>query len=224
VSGSGNDGASRRHVRQAARILAPLSVLYDLRLRECGPTARGVYWRDESGQRLRFEVLLGVVDLADDRGGIAVNDLGCGYGALFDFIAERPFMRDGRYFGYDISEGMVREAARRIRDPRARFEQSLVATRVADYSFVSGSYNMKLDERDRDWAAYVEANLRDLWSKTRKGLAFNMLCAATKSRKEHDLYYGDWKVFRNFCATELSPHVTVLRDYPLAEWTIYVHR
>jgi len=211
-------------IRNAARRLAPIAALYDFRLRECGPTARGVYWRNEEGQRLRFEVLLGVIDIKDDAGGISLNDLGCGYGAFFEFVASRPFMRNSRYFGYDISEGMVREAVRRVRDPRASFEQSLMATREADYSVVSGTYNMKLDESDRDWAAYVEGSLRDLWSKTRKGLAFNMLCAATKSRKDRDLYYADWREFRDFCTEELSPHVTMLRDYPLAEWTIYVHR
>jgi SAM-dependent methyltransferase len=211
-------------IRDAARRLAPIAVLYDVRVRECGPTARGVYWRNEEGQRLRFEILLGVLDIKDDDGGLTLTDLGCGYGAFFDFVAPRPLMRNSRYFGYDISGGMVREAAKRIRDPRARFEQSLMATRAADYSFVSGTYNMKLDENDRDWAAYIERSLKDLWSKTRKGLAFNMLCATTKNRKESDLYYADWRVFRDFCTDELSPHVTVLRDYPLAEWTIYVHR
>lgn len=211
-------------IREAARKLAPIAVLYDIRLKECGATARGVFWHNEDGQRLRFEQLVGIIDPMDEVGGIVLNDLGCGYGAFFDFIAPRPFMRDSRYFGYDISEGMVCEAAQRIRDPRAQFAQCLTATREADYSFVSGTYNMKLDENDRDWAAYVEGSLKDLWSKTRKGLAFNMLCANAKKRKEHDLYYADWRVFHDFCVKELSPRVAVLRDYHLAEWTIHVRR
>lgn len=211
-------------IRKAAGKLAPIAALYDHRLRECGATARGVFWKNDDGQRLRFEVLLGAIDIADDKGGISITDLGCGYGALFDYIAQRPFMQNSLYFGYDICEAMVLEAGRRVHDPRARFDQSLMATRPADYAFVSGTYNMKLDDSDREWEAYIETNLKDLWAKTRKGLAFNMLCATTKSRKERDLYYADWRVFRDFCVKELSPHVTVLRDYPLAEWTIYVHR
>ena len=210
--------------RDAARRLAPIAALYTLRLRECGASARGVYWKNEEGQQLRFEVLLGVVDLKDDVGGISINDLGCGYGAFFSFLADRPLMQGSQYVGYDISEEMVLEAARRIKDPRARFSHSLIATRAADYSFVSGTYNMKLDERDRDWSAYVEENLKQLWSVTKKGLAFNMLDVRTKNRKESDLYYADWQVFRDFCVHELSPHVTVMREYPLDEWTIYVHR
>ena len=211
-------------LKETAKILAPIAALYRYRLLECGPTARGVFWKNESGQRLRFEVLLGVIDVEDEQGGITITDLGSGYGAFFEFLADQPVMQNSRYYGYDISGAMVLTAQRRIHDSRATFEQSMLATREADYSFVSGTYNMKLDESDRDWAAYVEESLKELWSKTRKGLAFNMLCTTTKNRKEKDLYYADWKVFRDFCEKELSPHVTVLRDYPLAEWTIYVHR
>jgi SAM-dependent methyltransferase len=211
-------------IRDAARRLAPIAALYTLRLRECGSAARGVYWKNEEGQRLRFEVLLGVLDLKDDAGGITINDLGCGYGAFFDYLADKPVMQGSRFFGYDISDKMVIEARTRIQDTRATFTQSLMATEVADYSFVSGTYNMKLDEHDRDWSAYVEENLKQLWSKTRRGLAFNMLDLRTKKRKENDLYYADWQVYRDFCLRDLSPNVEVLRNYPLDEWTIYVHR
>ncbi|MBL6928043.1 MAG: class I SAM-dependent methyltransferase [Rhodospirillales bacterium] len=211
-------------IRDAARRLGPIASQYTLRLRECGSSPRGVYWKTLEGQYLRFEVLLGVVDLRDDKGGITINDLGCGYGAFFDYLADRPVMRGSRFIGYDICDEMLLEAKARIKDARATFTQSMIATEVADYSFVSGSYNMKLDQHDRDWSAYVEGSLRQLWSMTRKGLAFNMLCRRTKNRKESDLYYADWQEFRDFCTQELSPQVTVMRNYPLDEWTIYVHR
>ena len=41
---------------------------------------------------------------------------------------------------------------------------------------------------------------------------------------ENDLFYADWKHFRDFCESEMSPYVTVMQDYGLAEWTIYVNR
>lgn len=211
-------------LRRAPRFLAPVAQVYAIRLRECGPSARGVFWRHAEGQRLRFEVLSGVFEPDDEAGGIVVNDLGAGYGALFDFLATRPEMRASRYFGYDICIDMVLEARKRVRDPRATFVESLVATECADYSFVSGTFNMKLDEHDRDWTEYVEDSLVDLWSKTRRGLAFNMLCARTKQRKEKDLYYADWREYAAFCREVLSPNVTLVQDYPLAEFTIYVHR
>ena len=211
-------------LRRAPRFLSPIAAIYGYRLREYGPSAQGVFWRNEAGQMLRFEVLSGVFDLADERGCVSINDLGSGYGAFFDFLADRSEMLGGHYTGYDICGSMVKAARARIHDPRAHFVESLVATEAADYSFVSGTFNMKLDEFDRDWTAYVEASLEDLWSKTRKGLAFNMLCARTKKRKEHDLYYADWREYETFCRDTLSPHVTLVHDYPLDEFTLYVHR
>lgn len=213
-----------RSLLHTARRLAPLAQAYDLRLRQYGATAGGVYWRNEDGQRLRFEVLLDIIGPEEERLPLSLADLGCGYGAFFDFLAEQPQAANWQYRGYDISPGMIRMAERRIRDPRARFEQSLIATHLADFSFVSGTYNMKLDEPARDWQLYIEENLKDLWSKTRRGLAFNMLCTTTKNRKESDLFYADWRIFKDFCENQLSPDVTIRRDYPLAEWTMYVRR
>ena len=208
-------------LRKAPEFLSPIAVAYGERLKECGAEARGVFWRTNEGQRLRFEVLMGVVDEGAE--GITVNDLGCGYGAFFDFLAELPVLQGGRFFGYDICEQMVDAARQRISDPRASFTQSLVAMRRADYSFVSGTFNMQLDVRPRAWEKYVRASLQHLWSKTTRGLAFNML-SIYGNKRIADLFYADPRPYFDFCMRELSPNVTLLHDYPVQEWTLLVRR
>jgi SAM-dependent methyltransferase len=203
----------------APEILAPIVVAYDRRLREWGATARGVFWRNEDGQRLRFEVLTRA--LAGEPGPIVVNDVGCGYGAFFDFLKDHPALKGGRYRGYDISEDMVAKARERIRDPRAIFLQSLIATEEADYSFASGTYNLCLDTDPARWVEYVRASLAHVWSRTRKAMAFNMLAGLNFARD--GLYYAAPGGFVAFCKT-LSADVTVAADYPLREWTIFVRR
>ena len=202
--------------------LRQIAEAYRDRLARYGATANGVFWKNAEGQWLRFEKLIGVIDPRDFDGGITIADLGCGYGALFEALWRQRFMRDSRYIGYDICRDMLREARLRVSNPRAQFIHSAVATEEADYSLVSGTFNMKLDADDKDWAGYVEASLVDLWSKTRQGLAFNMLSRSHRLLRQGDLYYADWRRYEAFCARALSPNVTVLRDYPLAEWTIYV--
>lgn len=204
--------------------LDQIAKTYSDRLARYGATANGVFWRNAEGQWLRFEKLIGVIDPCDSDGGITINDLGCGYGALFEVLWHRGFMQHSCYVGYDICRDMLHEARLRVTHPRAQFINSAVATMEADYSLVSGTFNMKLDADDKDWAHYVEASLIDLWSKTRKGLAFNMLSRSRRLLRQGDLYYADWRRYEAFCLGALSPNVTVLRDYPLAEWTIYVHR
>ena len=212
--------------KRAAELLAPISMVYDLRIRECGIHPRGVYWKSEEGQKLRFEILLGIVDPRFDiAGGVTINDLGCGYGALFDTIRDTPAMGNGRYYGYDISQEMIKTARNRIQDPRATFTQGMFAIQEADYSLVSGTYNMHMDSDLDDWRGYIKESLGQLWKKTKRGLAFNLLSVHEKKKnRQSGLYYADPCEYFDFCARSLSTNVTLMHGYPLMEWTIFVHR
>ena len=68
-------------LKRASEILAPIAGIYSHRLGQYGAAPRGVFWKTEEGQRLRFDVLMGAFDAAAEKGGITINDLGCGYGA-----------------------------------------------------------------------------------------------------------------------------------------------
>jgi SAM-dependent methyltransferase len=211
-------------LKRAPEMLAPIAVTYDLRIRQCGIDPRGVYWKTVEGQKLRFEILLGIIDARfDEEGTVQINDLGCGYGALFDLMQDMPCMRKGRYFGYDISEEMIKTCRRRIQDPRATFEQTLIATKQADYSLVSGTYNMRMDVDIKFWRDYIKESLVQLWRSTRRGLAFNLLSTHDK-QKVSGLYYSDPAEYLDFCLRNLSDNVAIMHDYPLKEFTIYVHR
>ncbi len=208
----------------APEILAPVASIYHHRLARYGASPKGVYWRHQFGQFLRFELLLGLVP--KDRWcepGLVLNDLGCGYGAFFDFVKDRVISPDGLYIGYDICEKMVQTASHRIRDPRARFVQSAVAQFVADYSFVSGTFNMKLDVADKTWNGYVKESLRHLWMCSRSGLGFNMLDVAGRE-DDGGLYFAESDDFVDFCRRELSRNVTLVDNAPLKEWTILICR
>jgi len=204
------------------QLLNLISSAYTYRINQCGPVANGVFWKDQDGQVLRYELLLQAVAEEDLGDPITVNDLGCGYGALFDLLADQHMMKDGHYFGYDISPKMIIEARSQHPDPRATFIESPVATEMADYSFVSGTYNMNFGARRDIWGEYVKTSLKRLWDKTSKVMAFNMLDSASPERLL-DLYYADRNEFVAFALT-LSPEVEIIDDYPLTEFTIYVKR
>ena len=202
-------------------MLAPVAERYRRRINRYGAAPRGVFWLNSDRQQLRFEVLATILE--GESCGVTVNDLGCGYGAMFDFLKDTPVMRGGRYFGYDICEAMIKAAQKRIRDPRAEFILSPHPTHEADYAFAGGTYNLKNNADDGAWNAYIKKNLVELWKGTRKGLAFNMLNTESGLRQK-DLYYGDSKDFLDFCSRTLSPNVTLLDNHPLSDWTILVRR
>lgn len=211
-------------LRRAPRLLAPIVRMYGRRLDQCGATAKGVFWRDEDWQIRRFEQLSRIFDPTDAaNGGTSVNDFGCGYGAFFDYLAQQPVMNGSKYYGYDIVQEMVAACRDRVTDPRAKFLRKMWATKTADYSFASGTYNLNGSADEDDWRGYVEASLKQLWDKSNKALAFNML------RRDSDdqypgLYYIDPEDMRCFLKKTLSESVEIFDERPLPDVTYFVRK
>lgn len=195
--------------------------LYSESLKRYGRTSMAVGWRDHEAQRLRFEKLTAVIGSVRSSRGISVNDLGCGYGAMFHYLAGLSAVKLRQYVGYDISPDMLAEARRTIQDPRAMFVRNARVSRRADYSFVSGTFNVKLDASDAEWTEYVKERLLELAAMSRHGFAFNALTVYVAWKRPH-LYYADPLIFFDFCKRHISPCVSLFHDYPLFEWTITV--
>ena len=184
-----------------------------------GAVAAGVDWRDADSQNLRFEQLLKI----DDRDGdFSVNDYGCGYGALAEWLASHGF--NARYHGFDVSPPMLEHARRAFsRREDVVFVDRLADLPVADYTVASGVFNVKQDAGTREWTEYVVDTIRAIRSKSGLGLSFNMLTSySDPERMRPDLYYADPAFFFDLCKRELSPRVALLHDYGLWEFTILV--
>lgn len=211
-------------LRRAPKLLAPVARIYGRRLDQCGATAKGVFWRDESWQQRRFARLCEIFAPADAAtGGVTINDFGCGYGAFFDFIADQPVMTASCYYGYDISQEMIAACRDRITDPRATFIRKMWATKHADYTFASGTYNLNGHADPKAWQEYVEASLRQLWHRTGKALAFNML-RVDEAEKFDGLYYIEPDSMLNFCRQHLSENIEVFDERPMPDVTYFVRR
>jgi len=199
--------------------LAGVEALYTANLAEHGTSSASVGWPDPDAQRLRFDKLAYVIDADTPEGPITVNDWGCGYGAMFRYLDERFSL--GAYTGYDISVEMLDAARAFVDDPRATWVQGSEVTETADYSFVSGTFNVRMEASDPGWQRYVEDTLKLLAQRSRRGFAFNLLTTYVDWRKD-DLFYADPAHFFGFCRGNISRYVTLLHDYPLYEWTIAV--
>lgn len=200
--------------------LARIACTYNETLRRAGTTPNSVLWQNRASQVLRFRKLLKV--LGDDaaRPGLVVNDLGCGYGALFDHIRRKKFLKGGRYIGIDLSPDMVAAARLRHRkDQRATFVCAAEATEDADYSFASGTFGLMMEETYPAWEAYVRDCLRQLAARSRRGMAFNMLDRRGTDAR-NTLYYADPADYLEFCREELGAQVTILDTYTPYDFTI----
>lgn len=215
-----------------------IAATYDWTFGLHGRTPRAALWSNRRGQSLRFRQLERVFEpevvrrgrpWRRVRGAVTVNDLGCGYGPLFEWLDRRRWLApDARYIGYDLSERMVESARRAIPDPRAAFYMSGEATEDADYSFASGTFGMKLDVPDADWELHCADVLRSLWARTGRGLAFNMLNQHGRHHRPKDdggLYYADPDHWAAFAERKLgAARVSLLARYSRHDFTVLAWR
>lgn len=202
-------------------LLAGVANYYSTKLTEHGQTARGVDWNGEESQELRFQQLCKVIDQDMD---FSVNDLGSGYGALYEYLRDR--YQQYTYHGFDVSEDMIKAAKKRNGQAvNANFTVAAEPKGSADYGIASGIFNVRLELTDRHWSQHLEATLDVLNRTSRKGFAFNCLTSYSDVDKMRDyLYYADPCVVFDLCKRRYSRQVALLHDYGLYEFTILVRK
>jgi SAM-dependent methyltransferase len=208
-------------MREDPRLLAQVADYYSAKLAEHGPNPRGVDWNGEEGQALRFRQLARVITTP---GHFVLNDVGCGYGALYDNLAaDFPLMQ---YVGCDISPEMVAAARERYSgSDRARFFQGAVPPEMADYSVASGIFNVRLTHADAEWRGHMQATLDALDRHSSRGFAFNALTSYSDEDRRRDyLFYADPCEWFDWCKRRYAKEVALLHDYGLYEFTIIVRK
>jgi SAM-dependent methyltransferase len=203
-------------------LMREVATYYGEKLSAHGTTPQGVDWKDEAGQVLRFEQLARILPV--HRSPFSLNDIGCGYGALFEFLAQRH--PEFTYAGLDVSSDMVAAAsARHGHDARARFVLGARPDAPADFGVASGIFNVRLGRDPAEWRTYVESTLDVLDATSRRGFAFNCLTSySDPERMRADLFYADPCGLFDRCKRRYSRDVALLHDYGLYEFTILVRK
>lgn len=204
-------------------ILDGVETYYTSKIREHGMSPQGVDWNGKDSQFLRFFQLMKVTNL--HQGAFSINDLGCGYGALVDFLNNE--FEHWTYTGVDVSADMIQLAKVRYADSfdRVHFAQSASLPEIADYSVASGIFNVKLTHDDDSWWSYLINTLDMMNEKSRHGFAFNCLTKYSDTDRMRDyLYYADPCRLFDWCKTRYSRQVALLHDYGLYEFTILVKK
>ena len=202
-------------------ILSDVSRYYTEKCVQFGPTPRGVDWNGEESQQMRFAELVKIIPSHDS---FSVTDFGCGYGALYDFLARDHSSFE--YVGYDLSAKMIEDACRLHQKSSecnwVSDQEKLIAT---DYTIASGIFNVRMTHSDADWQSYVLETLQQMNALSSKGMSFNMLTSySDHDKKREDLYYADPCFYFDYCKRHFSPRVSLLHDYPLYEFTILVRK
>jgi SAM-dependent methyltransferase len=204
-----------------ARLLTDVANYYTDKLQQHGTTPRGVDWNGSESQQLRFAQLAQVVT---EESGFSISDLGCGYGALLDYLETR--FKGFTYVGCDVSDAMIAAARERHRaNPKAHFHETSTPPQAADYTVASGIFNVRMGHADAVWRDYVKATLALLDRSSRLGFAFNCLTTYSDPEKARaDLFYANPCEMFDYCKRSFSRNVALLHDYGLYEFTMLVRK
>ena len=201
--------------------LRKVETYYSETLARHGATAKGVDWNGTESQYVRFQQVSKIIQ---QDGPFSISDIGCGYGALFDYLREN--YTDFKYWGVDISASMIETAiAQHEQHPNATFYHGTEAPHTHDYTVASGIFSVCLETPQDKWAEYIKNTLVQLDAASDKGFAFNCLTSYSdvKKMKPH-LYYADPCELFDFCKRNFSRQVALLHDYGLFEFTILVRK
>ena len=202
-------------------LICEVAHYYSEKLAQYGDTPQGVDWNGEESQTLRFAQISKVIGNED---GFSLNDLGCGYGALLNFLSPKfPLIS---YLGIDVSEQMIAAARKRHQtQARARFLTGSEPDRLADFGVASGVFNVRVGRNEVEWFDYIQSALDILDRTSRQGFSFNCLTSYSDSAKKRDyLYYADPCQLFDLCKRRYSRDVALLHDYGLYEFTIIVRK
>jgi SAM-dependent methyltransferase len=202
-------------------LLTEVSKYYSSKLIKYGETPLGVDWNGEKSQKLRFEQLSKIIKKSSP---FTINDLGCGYGALCDYLFKK--YENFKYTGFDVSENMICSAKQRYQDrDNVNFIEACMPEMLADYGVASGIFNVRFDTSDADWLAYIKSTLDVLNRTSMYGFSFNCLTSySDQNKKKNTLYYADPKYLFDYCKIHYSRNITLLHDYDLYEFSILVRK
>lgn len=202
-------------------LLEDVAGYYANRIAEHGQTAAGVDWNSSAGQILRFDQLLKLVDRSKP---YSIADIGCGYGALFEYLGQNGHV--ARYLGVDVAEPMIKAAESRFPGAKnASFRLGSAPGEMVDYVVASGIFNVRLGRTSDEWQAYMLETLDMMNESSSLGFSFNCLTSYSDAdRMRPDLYYANPLDLFDLCKRRYSRQVALLHDYELYEFTIIVRK
>lgn len=206
------------------KILHNIEEYYTKKINAFGKTPKGVDWKDEETQIIRFKQLLKIIDNNKE---FSINDLGCGYGTLLEYMNKNSFF-NFQYNGYDLSKKMI-EYAKDIEVDNTNCKFSLIKHPdeivLSDYTIASGIFNVKMEHGEFEWLSYILETIHEMNKKSTKGFSFNILTKySDKEFMRDDLYYADPLFFFDYCKRNYSKNVSLIHDYNLYEFTILVKK
>ena len=153
----------------------------------------------------------------------SILDVGCGSSEFLNFCQNNKL--SCQYQGIDVVEEMVNESNNRFGEGTAILGDlnSIDEDLEFDYSIVSGTFNLKLEQTEEDWKDFFYGNLTKMFKISKKGIVFNCMTQHVDWKYDR-LFYPNLSDLTSFIVKNLSRDFIIDHSYDLYEMTVYVSK
>lgn len=173
-----------------------INKVYDRSFKLNGKSPEGVFWNSQYNQTKRFEELYDLLFLIASEKFLSIADIGCGYGAMYEFIKKKIFFKRIKYIGIDINKSFILECKKSY-GSEVDFFVGSAPNFLVDYCVMSGTYNLTKTKSISIWEKYVYHNLEKCLKKSKKGIIFNIQ-NSKYTKINNNIYYADLKKLKSF--------------------------
>ena len=156
---------------------------------------------------------------------MSLLDFGCGAAHLLQHL-QAAGIDNIDYAGLDLLPKFV-ELARRKFPAHTFYCADLLEDAEAlprfDYVVMNGVFTERRSLSFDEMLAYFKRLLKQVWSRTTRGLAFNVMSKQVDWERE-DLFHLPLDTLAGFLTKELTRDFVIRNDYRLYEYTAYVYR
>ncbi|NNC84349.1 MAG: class I SAM-dependent methyltransferase [Flavobacteriales bacterium] len=191
---------------------------YQEKLSESGFTAKGVDWKDEESQELRFEVINRYIDLDVSP---SVLDVGCGAGSYYAYC--KSLGKEIAYTGLDIVPEMTEHVKATHPEVQVYLGPIDDFTEAHDYVIASGTFNASIGTDMEAWASYVKSSILKMHQLARKAVIINLMSPYVDYTYER-LYYPDLNELTRFLIDNCGRDWVIDHDYELYEFTLMIRK
>ncbi len=171
---------------------------YTNRLLKYGNSAQGLFWKNSFTQIHRFELIITALNRFYDLKKFTICDIGCGYGKFFEFLINKLKTSTFQYQGCDLNAKLIDHCTKRFTNKNCKFYKNSLPKGTVDFSVMSGTFNLSVTNDIKIWEKYILKNLTNIWKRTNKIMAFNLLHQNEKKITQ-GLYYTNKNWIKDIC-------------------------
>lgn len=165
-----------------------VSRAYSKRIETKGDCPEGVFWTSELTQIARFDYALMQLRQHLGQGAFSIADIGCGYGALYDFISTTPRYSNIRYSGMDINKQMISHCQDRFPTARHLFSSARHPQTPVHAAIYIGTFNLCHTDDYSLWEDYILDQISLSWGYVTEAIMLNMTSLNAPQIRNHIFY------------------------------------